>query len=591
MTEQGGGSISATSYTGYNTSDPFDFVAGDIFVTLRPVDLDDIPAGSTINSVELFVYSDTAYGSNTVTIYECLRAWVSGQVTGNSYSTGNNWAAVGGTGSGDRSASSIGTINVVSSDDGVYVSTTIAASIVQDWLDNATARNGFLLNGSSYGAFGGGANANPPFLRVDYTSGGAPTHETSGALAGQAATVAGAADRTHLHGTSGALAAQAASVAGAADRTHLHGASGSLQAQAAAVTGAAARTRLHGTSGALAAQAAELTGAAERARVHGTTGVLGAQAATLAGAAERAHFHDASGALAAQSATVAGSADHTSDAHDTSGSLQAQAAAMAGTADRTHLHGASGSLAAQAASVTGAAARTLVHDTSGLLAAQAASVTGAADHIAAGTHTSVGGLAASAATVTGQAALSPQNSLLDAKYQGRRKNVPFKPLKTAPEPVFVPNVIDPPIERRAVTSHIDLDLLPEPAPAPAPASAPVPKKVRPAPKAPPVSELTPEPAPPPPPAPEPAPAPPPLPAAATQEQVAGLVEAVAEVTALAKGLTEVNTRLAKQMEVLAKDLAEANKTVAALREDARIRDQKEQNRRRAEAIAEKLLRD
>jgi hypothetical protein len=587
MTEQGGGSISAASYTGYNTSNPFDFVGGDIFVTLRPVDLDDIPAGSTINSVELFVYSDTAYGSNTVTIYECLRAWVSGQVTGNSYSTGNNWAAVGGTGSGDRSASSIGTISVVSSDDGVYLSTTIAASIVQDWLDNATARNGFLLNGSSYGAFGGGANANPPFLRVDYTSGGAPTHETSGALAGQAATVAGAADRTHLHGTSGALAAQAASVAGAADRTHLHGASGSLQAQAAELAGAADRTRLHGTTGALAAQAAELTGAAERARVHGTTGVLGAQAAELAGAAERAHFHDASGALAAQAATVAGSAGHTSDAHDTSGSLQAQAAAVAGTADRTHLHGASGSLAAQAASMAGAAARTLVHDTSGSLAAQAASMVGAADHTAAGTHTSVGGLAASAATVTGQAALSPQNSLLDAKYQGRRKNVPFKPLKTVPEPVFVPNVIDPPIERKAVTSHIDLDLLPEPAPAPVP---PAPKKVRLAPKAILVSGLVPEPAPTPPPAPEPAPAPPP-PAAATQEQVAGLVEAVAEVTALAKGLTEVNTRLAKQMEVLAKDLAEANKTVAALREDARIRDQKEQNRRRAEAIAEKLLRD
>jgi hypothetical protein len=137
------------------------------------------------------------------------------------------------------------------------------------------------------------------------SAGGAATHTTTGALAADAATVAGTATHLTLHATTGALAAQAATVSG----TSVHP---------------------HTTTGALTAQAATLSGTAAHATLHTTTGALSAAAATVAGAA--VHPHTTTGALAADAATVAGTAGHTATTHPTTGALQAGEAQISGTA-------------------------------------------------------------------------------------------------------------------------------------------------------------------------------------------------------------------------------------------------------------------
>ena len=165
-----------------------------------------------------------------------------------------------------------------------------------------------------------------------FSATGAASHDATGALAADAATLAGTATHLTLHTTSGALSADAATVAGTA--THL---------------------TLHTTTGALAADAATVAGAA--VHPHTTTGALSADAATVAGTAAHLTLHTTTGALAADAAAVAGSAAHTvpGASHDTDGALSADAATVAGTATHLTLHSTTGALAADAATVSGAA--------------------------------------------------------------------------------------------------------------------------------------------------------------------------------------------------------------------------------------------
>ena len=145
------------------------------------------------------------------------------------------------------------------------------------------------------------------------STGGATTHTSTGALASQAAVVAGTATHKTLHPSTGSLASQAAVVAGAATHKTLHASTGALAAQAAAVAGTATHTTpsgaTHTATGALAAQAAAIAGTAIHRILHTSTGALIAQsAAAIAGTAIHQALHTSSGALASQSATIAGSA-------------------------------------------------------------------------------------------------------------------------------------------------------------------------------------------------------------------------------------------------------------------------------------------
>jgi hypothetical protein len=238
---------------------------------------------------------------------------------------------------------------------------------------------------------------------------GPATHATSGALAADAAVVAGTAARTHVHTSSGALAANAAVVAGTAARTHVHTSSGALAANAAVVAGTAARTHVHTSSGALAADAAVVAGTAARTHAHATSGALAADAAVVAGTAARTHVHTSSGALAADAAVVAGTADHSvpGATHTTSGALAAASASVSGIATLIKSHAATGALSAGVAVVAGTAERSspgvIDHATTGALAAEAAIVAGTVARTHA--HTSSGALASDAATISGIAAV------------------------------------------------------------------------------------------------------------------------------------------------------------------------------------------
>lgn len=179
-----------------------------------------------------------------------------------------------------------------------------------------------------------------------------------------------------------------------------HAATGALASDAATLAGTATHLTLHATSGALSAQAATI--AATAAHQHVATGALAAQAATLAATAAHLTLHTTTGALASQSATMAGTAAHSTAAtHATTGALAADAATVAGAAAHLTLHASSGALAAQAATVTGAAAHE--HAATGALAAAAAAISGAAAHTAAGVHDAAGTLQADAATIGGTA--------------------------------------------------------------------------------------------------------------------------------------------------------------------------------------------
>jgi hypothetical protein len=174
---QGGGGLEAPNLTTtfYNAADPFAFDSPPRFVTLRP-DLTDLPSGATVNSVTLKLYSEAAFSGQVVSIWQCLKAWVAGQVSGNNYSTGNAWEAVGGSGASDRSGSAVATITATSSDDGVQLSSTgISTTIVSDWKSGAVVNNGFLLYAptGTFVDWTGAADAtNPPVLEIDYSESG-----------------------------------------------------------------------------------------------------------------------------------------------------------------------------------------------------------------------------------------------------------------------------------------------------------------------------------------------------------------------------------------------------------------------------------
>mgnify|MGYP003542901289 CR=1 FL=1 len=277
----------------------------------------------------------------------------------------------------------------------------LTSSPIQDfWGPSLTERDPSIpnlpLETAAVPATPAGFSSHVLLVPFGFGAAGTATHPSSGALAAQAATVAGTAVHLTLHATSGALAAQAATIAGTAADHHSN--IGALSAQAATVAGTATHLTLHTSSGALTGQAATVAGTA--AHQHAATGALVAQSATIAGAADHTTAgasHSTSGALTAQDATIAGSATHLT-LHATSGALAAQAATIAGTS--AHQHASTGALAAQAATVAGTAAHFTLHASSGALVGQAAAISGAAaDQFA-----TTGALTAQAATISGTAA-------------------------------------------------------------------------------------------------------------------------------------------------------------------------------------------
>lgn len=161
------------------------------------------------------------------------------------------------------------------------------------------------------------ANAQRPADWSGYVESGtspSTSHDTSGALVGQGAVIAGSASRTHVHTSSGALVGSGSVVAGSAARTHIHTSSGDLVGPGAVIVGSAARTRVHTSSGELVGPGSAVAGDAARSNgpiSHATSGALVGPGAAVSGDASRASApvsHDTSGALVGGGAEVSGEA-------------------------------------------------------------------------------------------------------------------------------------------------------------------------------------------------------------------------------------------------------------------------------------------
>lgn len=365
-----------------------------------------------------------------------------------------------------------------------------------------------------------------------------------------------------------------------------HTTTGALAADAATIAGTAAHSALHATTGALASQDATIAGTAAHATLHATSGALSAQAATVAGTA--AHQHATTGALSAQAATIAGSAAHQ---HATSGALSAQAAAIAGTAAHFTLHTSTGALVAQDATIAGTAADE--HSNTGALTAQAATIAGTATHSAAGTHDATGALTAQDATMSGVAEhIGTGDSVLSPKFLGspnvviRKARAEEKPADAEPLPAQITNVPDAPLPVKLSPSIMDLLGFAPPV-TPLPIETPEipefkvtvkPRKEPPAPD--PAPEVAPLPPPPPP--------PPPVPRAEVDQMQ---VEAAAREKALSAQIASLEAEAAEVENALVRARARLAKVKQALAQRRQTVARQKANRQRAEEITRKLLKD
>lgn len=116
-----------------------------------------------------------------------------------------------------------------------------------------------------------------------------------------------------------------------------HDTSGALPGGSAAIAGTATHIGTHPTSGALTGQGAVVTGTANSFTVITTTGALTGQGSAIAGSADRFRAFDTSGALAGAGAAIAGSAEVSAGvvSHDTSGALAGAGSSVVGASTLT----------------------------------------------------------------------------------------------------------------------------------------------------------------------------------------------------------------------------------------------------------------
>lgn len=100
-----------------------------------------------ITSATFRIYMFEQFGASVVNIHENLRPWVLVSWTQYDVGGGLNWATAGATGSGDRSASTIGS-QATPGTDGVWIEIALDASVVNAWrVSGASPANGIQLRG------------------------------------------------------------------------------------------------------------------------------------------------------------------------------------------------------------------------------------------------------------------------------------------------------------------------------------------------------------------------------------------------------------------------------------------------------------
>lgn len=158
---------------------------GTLLLRLSDAGLAEIPAGSTIDSVQIELYS--TYGQDATKVFELfrsLRAWGLTTCTYTTYDGSNSWGADGSRGSGtdfDATASYSDTYPVTGTGWRTFSSAQLAADL-QAMLDGDEPNNGWVplfTSGSAGGddfITGRGTDGQRPIIRVEYTAGGGPDY-------------------------------------------------------------------------------------------------------------------------------------------------------------------------------------------------------------------------------------------------------------------------------------------------------------------------------------------------------------------------------------------------------------------------------
>jgi hypothetical protein len=134
-------------------------------------------SGSVIvNSGTITVYCDTYTTTKTMVLYQCLKKWVEGSATWNTYDGTNNWGTAGAQGTQDYNSPGIGSVSVsaVGSYDIAINAAGLAA--IQGWINAPATNYGFVIrntventNFNNITSSEGGTAANRPKITLDYT--------------------------------------------------------------------------------------------------------------------------------------------------------------------------------------------------------------------------------------------------------------------------------------------------------------------------------------------------------------------------------------------------------------------------------------
>lgn len=152
--------------------------SGDLNHGVLKPDLSDLPAGCTIDSVELRLYCSSRESTNTLNLRRLLVSWEELESTWIIRSTGNNWNTAGATGDGtDRVATPIGAIS--SALGWMTLSGSALISFVQDVVDGVITNHGFHLQDNMEAYYHShtiisaeGTDGYRPAFIVNYTEGG-----------------------------------------------------------------------------------------------------------------------------------------------------------------------------------------------------------------------------------------------------------------------------------------------------------------------------------------------------------------------------------------------------------------------------------
>lgn len=178
-----GNQLSATATTIGNES-PGSDDRGTLLLRISDAGLAEIPAGSTIDSVQIELYSTYGLdGTKTIKFFRSLRAWGQTTATYTTYDGSNAWGSDGSRGAGtDYDATE--SLSASWATSGVGWRTFSGAGLVADlqaMLDGDEPNNGwcplFLLTGTSDDVrTGRGTDGQRPIIVVEYTAGGGPDY-------------------------------------------------------------------------------------------------------------------------------------------------------------------------------------------------------------------------------------------------------------------------------------------------------------------------------------------------------------------------------------------------------------------------------